>query len=71
MTTKDPTAAERQRRFRYRRRHDLLLARAEVPAVLAEHLIEAGLLSEDAAADPEKLGLALVAAVNRPINGAR
>ncbi len=35
---------------------------AEVPAVLAEALVEAGLLSDDDAADPDRLGAALVTA---------
>jgi hypothetical protein len=68
MPTKDPTAAARQRRYRHRRRHDLLLAQAEVPATLAERLIDAGLLAEEAAADPHALGEALVAAAKRPMH---
>jgi len=68
MPAKDPTAAERQRRYRYRQRHDLLLARAEVPAAMAEDLIDAGLLAEEAASDPQALGEALVAAAKRPMH---
>ncbi len=70
MPAKAQTPAERQRRFRYRRKHDLLLAQAEVPAALAEALIDAGLLSEEAASDPQELGGALVAAAQRQTNGA-
>ncbi len=65
------TSAERQRRLRYRRKHDLLLAQAEVPAALAEALIDAGLLSEKGASDPQALGGALVAAAERLINDGR
>ncbi len=56
------TTAERQRRCRRRRNLGLLLAAAEVPLRLAERLVEAGLLSEDEATDPERLGAALTAA---------
>ena len=70
MSTRPLTDAERQRRCRYRRKHDLLLAQAEVPAALAEALIDAGLLSEEAASDPQELGGALVAAAQRQTNGA-
>ncbi len=71
MSTRPLTDAERQRRFRYRRKHDLLLAQAEVPAALAEALIDAGLLSEEAASDPQALGGALVAAAERLVNDGR
>ena len=70
MPTEALTLAQRQRRLRYRRKHDLLLARAEVPAALAEALIDAGLLSEEAASDAHALGDALVTAAKRLINGA-
>ncbi len=36
MPTKAQTPAERQRRLRYRRQHDLILAQAEMPVSLAE-----------------------------------
>ncbi len=62
MPADDLTAAERQRRLRYRRKLGLLVASAEVPLQLAERLVEAGLLPEDHSADPERLGAALVAA---------
>ena len=58
-------AAERQRRCRRRRKLGLLRAAAEVPLRLAERLVEAGLLSEDEAVDPERLGAALTAAGER------
>ena len=35
-TTKPQTPAQRQRRLRYRRKHDLLLATAEVPMPVAD-----------------------------------
>ena len=70
MSTRPLTDAERQRRYRYRQRHDLLLARAEVPTALVEALIDAELLSEEDASDPQVLGDALVASANRLINGA-
>ena len=63
------TGAERQRRLRYRRKHDLLVARAEVPSDLVGRLIDFGLLPEEAASDPKALGEALVAAVNLVVNG--
>ncbi len=66
MTTCTPTAAAaRQRRCRRRRKLGLLLAAAEVPLRLAERLVQAGLLSEGEATDPEKLGAALAAASER------
>ncbi len=63
--------ARRQRRFRCRRKHDLLLAKAEVPMLMAEALIDADLLSEEDASDPQALGGALVEAAERLINGGR
>ena len=65
------TSAERQRRLRDRRKHNLLVARVEVPTSLAEAMIDAGLLSEEDASDPQALGGALVATAKRLINGAR
>ncbi len=65
------TSAERQRRLRDRRKHNLLVARVEVPASLAEALIDAGILFEEDASDPQALGGALVAAAKRLINGGR
>ena len=70
MSTRPLTAAERQRRFRYRRKHNLLMARVEVPAPLAEALIDVGLLCEEDSHDPRALGDALVASAQRLINGA-
>ncbi len=58
-------AAERQRRLRLRRKLDLLIATAEVPLELAEHLVEAGLLREEDATDPRCLGAALTVAGQR------
>ncbi len=63
--------ALRQRRFRRRVKHDLILAQAEVPMRVAENLIDAGLLSEKGASDPQTLGGALVAAAERLINDGR
>ena len=65
------TSAERQRRLRDRRKHNLLVARVEVPASLAEAMIDAGILFEEDASDPQALGGALVAAAKRLINGGR
>ena len=62
MPAQPLTPAERQRRLRIRRKLGLLWSAAEVPAVLAEALVEAGLLSDDDAADPDRLGAALVTA---------
>ncbi len=59
------TAAARQRRSRRRRKLGLLLAAAEVPLRLAERVVQAGLLSEGVATDPERLGAALTAAGER------
>ncbi len=61
MTDASPShAAERQRRCRRRRKLGLLLAAAEVPLRLAERLVQAGLLSEGEATDPERLGTDLM-----------
>ena len=72
MPTRSSTpGARRQRRFRCRRKHDLLLAKAEVPMLMAEALIDADLLSEADASDPLALGRALVEAAERLMNGSR
>ncbi len=71
MPAKAQTPAERQRRLRYRRKHNLFVARVEVPASLAEAMIDGGLLFEEDASDPQALGGALVAAAKRLINGGR
>ena len=55
MPTDDLTAAERQRRLRRRRKLSLSVTTAEMPLPLVEALIEAGLLSENRASDPECL----------------
>jgi hypothetical protein len=65
------SSAERQRRLRYRRKHDLILAQAEMPVSLAEALIDAGLLFEEDASDPQALGDALVASAKRLMNSDR
>ena len=70
MSTRPLTDAERQRRFRDRRKHNLLVARAELPSSLAEYLINVGLLCEEDSHDPRALGDALVASAQRLINGA-
>ena len=70
MPTRPFTSAECQRLLRYRRKHNLLVARVDIPAHLAEALIDAGLLSEEAASDAHALGDALVTAAKRLINGA-
>ena len=72
MPAHTPTpGALRQRRFRRRRKHDLILAQAEVPMHVAENLIDAGLLFEEDASDPQALGGALVEAAERLINDGR
>ncbi len=71
MSTRPLTDAERQRRLRDRRKHDLLLAKAEVPMLVADALIDAGVLSEEGASDPQALGRALVEAAERFIDGGR
>ncbi len=71
MPTRPLTPAERQRRFRDRRKHNLLVARVEVPTSLAEAMIDVGLLSEEDASDPQALGGALVEAVERLVNDGR
>ena len=62
MPAQPLSPAERQQRFRRRQKLGLLLATAEVPLALAEALLEAGLLSDDHAIDPDRLGAALVTA---------
>ena len=72
MATRSFTpGALRQRRFRCRRKHDLLLAKAEVPMLMAEALIDADLLSEADASDPLALGRAIIAAAERLLGGGR
>ena len=62
MPTDALSPAERQRRLRRRRKLGVLLAAVEVPLRLAERLVEAGLLREEDATDPKRLGEALAAA---------
>lgn len=71
MPPRPLTATERQRRWRYRQMHALILARAEVPATLVEALIDAGLLPEEVSDDQRALGDALMSAASRFLNGAR
>ncbi len=68
MPANDPTAAARQRRLRRRRKLGLLLAVTEVSLCLAEHLVEAGLLCEEDATEPERLGEAIAAAARRGLD---
>ena len=68
MPANDPTAAARQRRLRRRRKLGLLLAVTEVSLCLAEHLVEAGLLREEDATDPKRLGEAIAAAARRGLD---
>ena len=65
MPADDLTSAERQRRLR---KLGLLLAAAEVPLCLAERLVEAGLLREEDATDPQRLGEAIAAAACRGLD---
>ena len=64
-------AARRQRRLRERRKYNLLVARADVPAILAEALIEADLLPESVSDNPRALGKALVSAARQLVSGGR
>ncbi len=64
-------SAERQRRFRYRRKNDLLLVTVEVPLQLVEQLIAGGLITEESALDREALGRAIVEAAEWLINDGR
>ncbi len=54
------TSAERQRRYRERKRRGLVLAQAEVPDRLVEALVGQGVLLEAQATDPRAIGRALV-----------
>ena len=64
-------SAERQRRFRYRRKNDLLLVTVEVPLQLIEQLIAQELLTEENALEREALGRAIVVAAEQLIDGNR
>ncbi len=64
-------SAERQRRFRYRRKNDLLLVTVEVPLQLVEQLIAGGLITEESALDREALGRAIVEAAEWLTNDGR
>jgi hypothetical protein len=64
-------SAERQRRFRYRRKNDLLLVTVEVPMQLVDQLIGGGLITEENALDREALGRAIVVAAEQLIDGSR
>jgi hypothetical protein len=57
---KDATAALRQRRYRDRQRRCLQVVTAEVSDEFIDRLIDAGLLGEDEAAQPERIGEAIV-----------
>ncbi len=65
------TSAERQRRFRRRRKQDLLSTTVEVPLQLVEQLIAQELLTEKSALDREALGRAIIAAAERLLDGGR
>ena len=71
MPARSATSAERQRRFRYRRKNDLLLVTVEVPLQLIEQLIAQELLTEENALDREALGRAIVVAAEQLIDGSR
>ena len=61
MSATAPTrGAERQRRYRERQRRGSVFARAEVPAEVVEALVDRGLLPKGEAAEPARLGEALV-----------
>ena len=55
-------AAERQRRYRRRRKRGLSVAMAEVPIQVVEALVGRGFLAEDEVSDPRCLGAALARA---------
>ena len=71
MPSRSATSAERQRRFRYRRKNDMLLVTVEVPLQLIEQLIAQELLTEENALDREALGRAIVVAAEQLIDGSR
>ena len=54
------SAAERQRRFRERRREGLRRMAGDVPADLVRALVENGWLGPDEANEPRKIGAALL-----------
>ncbi len=60
MTVAPPTAADRQRRYRQRRKFGLMVAAAEVPADVVAGLAERGWLDVAEAEDPRRLGDVLV-----------
>ncbi len=71
MPSRSSTTAERARRFRYRRKNDLLLVTVEVPLQLVEQLIAQELLTEESALDREALGRAIIAAAEWLLDGGR
>ncbi len=71
LTAKAQTPAERQRRFRRRRKQDLLPTTVEVPLQLVEQLIAQEVLTEKSALDREALGRAIIAAAERLLDGGR
>ena len=57
---KDPTAAERQRRYRQRRRAGIQVVSVEVDAGIIDMLVTKSRLSERGALDPKKIADALL-----------
>ena len=53
------TGAERQRRYRARKRHGVRLAQTDVDPDIVAGLVERGLISPEEAAEPRRLGDAL------------
>ncbi len=69
MPTRDPTAANRMRRYRRRQREGLHRAQAEVPWRYVDLLILHGYLKDHEADDPERLGNALLTAARQSLDG--
>ncbi len=65
MSTRDPTAPERQRRLRRRRKLGLSVAIVEVPPELIDDLIAARLLCEAETFDSRRIGDAVLSAARK------
>ncbi len=61
-------AAERQRRFRERRRRGVFVAPVEVTGEMVEALVERGDLDEAGARDLDSVGEAIAAAARRDLD---
>jgi|GEM_PF-5181987 len=61
------TAKQRQAECRRRKRHNLILARVEVPQIVAERLADLFYLNKSKMDDPEEVGRALLKVVRRAV----